>query len=123
MGLIALRFGDKPIVVLVNFNTASASELFTAALQDNGRVHVIGEKTYGKGIGQTLIPVGNGHRLRVTNIMGRTPSGRWLGDAGITVRHSIIPDETVPAPRNLLIGSRNDNQLRAAEEWLDRQIP
>lgn len=115
--------GDKPIVVLVNFNTASASELFTAALQDNGRVHVIGEKTYGKGIGQTLIPVGNGHRLRVTNIMGRTPSGRWLGDAGITVRHSIIPDETVPAPRNLLIGSRNDNQLRAAEEWLDRQIP
>lgn len=115
--------GDKPVVILVNFDTASASELFTAALQDNGRVHVVGVQTYGKGIGQTLIPVGNGHRLRVTNIMGRTPSGRWLGDAGISVRNGVVPDTVVIAPGNLLIGSRNDNQLRAAEEWMRRQIP
>lgn len=115
--------GDKPVVVLVNHNTASASELFTAALQDNHRVHVVGTKTYGKGIGQTLIPVGNGARLRVTNIYGETPSGRWLGDAGITVRYGVIPDTIVSAPHNLLIGSRNDNQLQAAQEWLERQIP
>lgn len=115
--------GNKPVVVLVNFDTASASELFTAALQDNGRVHVIGVRTYGKGIGQTLIPVGNGHRLRVTNIVGHTPSGRWLGDAGISVRHGIVPDTEVTAPRNLLIGSRNDNQLRAAEDYMRSQIP
>lgn len=115
--------GNKPVVILVNFDTASASELFTAALQDNGRVHVVGVQTYGKGIGQTLIPVGNGHRLRVTNIMGHTPSGRWLGDAGISVRNGVVPDTVVTAPGNLLIGSRNDNQLRAAEEWMRRQIP
>jgi carboxyl-terminal processing protease len=115
--------GNKPVVVLVNFDTASASELFTSALQDNGRIHVIGVRTYGKGIGQTLIPVGNGHRLRVTNIVGHTPSGRWLGDAGISVRYGITPDTEVTAPRNLLIGSRNDNQLQAAEEYVRKQIP
>lgn len=115
--------GNKPVVLLVNFDTASASELFASALQDNGRVHVIGVRTYGKGIGQTLIPVGNGNRLRVTNIVGSTPSGRWLGDAGISVRHGVVPDTEVTAPRNLLIGSRNDNQLRAAEEYVRRQIP
>lgn len=114
---------NKPVVVLVNFDTASASELFTSALQDNGRVHVVGVRTYGKGIGQTLIPVGNGHRLRVTNIVGHTPSGRWLGDAGISVRYGVTPDTEVTAPRNLLIGSRNDNQLQAAEDYLRRQIP
>lgn len=115
--------GDKPVVILTNFDTASASELFTAALQDNGRVHVIGTQTYGKGIGQTLIPVGNGHRLRVTNIRGLTPNGRWLGDAGISVRNGVVPDTVVTAPRNLLIGSRNDNQLRAAEEWIRTRTP
>ncbi len=114
---------DKPVVILVNFDTASASELFSAALQDNGRVHIVGVQTYGKGIGQTLIPVGNGHRLRVTNIMGHTPSGRWLGDAGISVRNGVVPDTVVTCSGNLLIGSRNDNQLRAAEEWMRRQIP
>ncbi|HNB21671.1 MAG TPA: S41 family peptidase [Candidatus Melainabacteria bacterium] len=115
--------GNKPVVLLVNFDTASASELFASALQDNGRVHVIGVRTYGKGIGQTLIPVGNGNRLRVTNIVGHTPSGRWLGDAGISVRHGVIPDTEVIAPRNLLIGSSNDNQLRAAEEYIRKQVP
>ncbi len=115
--------GDKPVVILVNHNTASAAELFTAALQDNGRVHVIGMKTYGKGIGQTLIPIGNGARLRVTNIYGFTPSGKWLGDAGITVRHGVEPDTEVRAPWNLLFGSQNDNQLLAAQEWMAKHLP
>lgn len=115
--------GDKPVVILVNHNTASAAELFTAALQDNGRVHVIGMKTYGKGIGQTLIPIGNGARLRVTNIYGFTPSGKWLGDAGITVRHGVEPDTEVRAPWNLLFGSPNDNQLLAAQEWMAKHLP
>ena len=115
--------GNKPVVLLVNFDTASASELFSAALKDNGRVHVIGVRTYGKGIGQTLIPVGNGNRLRVTNIIGHTPSGHWLGDAGISVRNGVVPDTEVIAPGNLLIGSRNDNQLQAAEGWIRKQLP
>lgn len=115
--------GDKPVVILVNHNTASAAELFTAALQDNGRAHVIGMKTYGKGIGQTLIPIGNGARLRVTNIYGFTPSGKWLGDAGITVRHGVTPDTELRGAWNLLFGSHNDNQLQAAQEWMAKHLP
>lgn len=115
--------GGKPVVILTNGGTASAAELFTIALVENGRAYVIGEKTYGKGIGQTLIPVGNGARLRITNIVAYTPKGNWLGDAGITTSNGIVPDLTVVAPANLLYASRNDNQLKAALEYIRTVSP
>lgn len=115
--------GDKPVVVLVNGGTASAAEMFTAALAENGRAYVVGTRTFGKGIGQTLIPVGNGARLRITNLYSYTPKGNWLGDAGMTVANGINPDMTIAAPANLLYASRNDNQLKAAIEHIRKATP
>ena len=114
--------GDRPVVILVNGGTASASELFTAALQDNGRATVVGTRTYGKGIGQTYVPVGNGARLRITNIHGYTPSGRFIGDGGNTTAFGITPDVIVEPSPGMQFGEEGDNQLSAAVEILKRKL-
>ncbi len=114
--------GDRPVVILVNGGTASASELFTAALQDNGRATVVGTRTYGKGIGQTYVPVGNGARLRITNIHGYTPNGRFIGDGGNTTAFGITPDVIVEPNPGMQFGEESDNQLSAAVELLRKKL-
>lgn len=106
--------GDRPVYVLVNGNTASAAEMFTAALQENGRVTVLGTTTFGKGIGQTYVPVANGVRLRVTNLKNYTPKGNWIGDGHQKVIIGIKPDVIVEAQPGLDFGQGNDNQLAEA---------
>jgi carboxyl-terminal processing protease len=110
--------GQRPVVVLVNGGTASASELFTAALQDNGRVTVLGTQTFGKGVGQTYVPVGNGVRLRITNLRTFTPNGRWIGDGGQHVYNGIQPDVIVEADSFAEYGGKGDNQLEQAVKLL-----
>jgi carboxyl-terminal processing protease len=72
-----------PLVVLVNGNTASASEIVTGALQDYGRGTVIGTKTFGKGVVQTVLPLSGGAELKITIASYRTPLGRDINHKGI----------------------------------------
>lgn len=110
--------GNKPLIILVDGGSASASEMFTGALKDHKRAIVVGERTVGKGIGQSVVPMPNGTRLHVTSLRYYTPNGTWLGDAGITVASGIVPDHVVKANKGLERGSANDNQLEFAVRLL-----
>jgi carboxyl-terminal processing protease len=75
------RWRNLPIVVLVNRGTASAAEIIAGALQDHDRALVVGDTTYGKGIVQTLFPLGPEVALRITTARWYTPSGRSIQGA------------------------------------------
>jgi carboxyl-terminal processing protease len=79
-----------PVVVLVDAGSASAAEIVAAALQEHHRAIVMGERTFGKGSVQTLLPVGGDTALRLTTARYYTPSGRSVQEGGIT------PDIEVP---------------------------
>ncbi|MEN6319133.1 MAG: S41 family peptidase [Syntrophaceae bacterium] len=85
-----------PIVILANEGTASAAEIVSGALQDNGRAIVIGTQTFGKGSVQTVIPLENGSALKLTTAKYYTPNGRSIQAEGIkpdiVVKH-IRPSE------------------------------
>ncbi len=83
----------KPIVVLVNGGSASASEIVAGALQDHGRALVLGTKSFGKGSVQTIIPIGREGALKLTTALYYTPEGRSIQASGI------IPDVEVPQGR------------------------
>ncbi len=72
-----------PIVVLVNEGTASASEIVAGALQDDNRAVIMGNRTFGKGSVQTIIPLANGAALKLTTARYYTPSGRSIQAEGI----------------------------------------
>jgi carboxyl-terminal processing protease len=75
---------DLPMVVLVNQNSASASEIVAGALQENGRAKVIGEKTYGKGVAQNVIPLSDGGQLLLVAFEWLTPKRNSIQAEGIT---------------------------------------
>lgn len=80
---------NAPLVVLVNQGTASASEILAGALQDNGRAKLVGEKTFGKGLIQSLFELGDGSGMAVTVAKYETPSHKDIH------KHGILPDVTV----------------------------
>lgn len=99
-----------PTVVLVNAGSASAAEITTLALRDNHAAYVIGEKSYGKGVVQAVLPFSDGSELKVTIAKWYSPSGKNINHTGIT------PDQTVTEPANAT--PDNDPQLQAAETYL-----
>lgn len=77
------RAHGKPIVVLINGGSASASEIVSGALQDHKRAVIVGTKSFGKGSVQTIIPVNGGGAMRLTTARYYTPSGRSIQALGI----------------------------------------
>lgn len=106
---------NKPVVILVNEKSASASELLTGAFKDNNEAYVIGTQTYGKGIGQTTTRSGlpEDSWLKVTTFKYFTPNGTWVGDAGSN-KIGLTPHQVVPLTADTEMNSAADNQLQAA---------
>ena len=101
----------KPLVVLVNGYSASASEIVTGALKDHQRAEVIGMRTFGKGLVQTTVPLGNGAALHLTIAVYLTPNGTDINKKGI------VPDIVVRDDPK----TKKDEQLQAALKYLTGQ--
>ena len=97
-----------PLVVLVNGNTASASEIVTGALQDDRRATVIGTRTFGKGVVQTVLPLPGGASLKITIAAYLTPRGRDINHKGLQ------PDIVVSQPA----GTTADRALQRALRFI-----
>ncbi len=106
------RSGDgvkgKPVIVLINNGSASASEIFAGALKDHKRAIILGENSYGKGSVQSIIPLNNGGGIRLTISKYYLPSGKSISDVGVS------PDIIVEEQDKFELDTDNDNQLKYA---------
>jgi len=107
------RRGDeikgKPIIILINNGSASASEIFAGALKDHKRAIILGENSYGKGSVQSIIPLRNGGGMRLTISKYYLPSGKSISEVGVTP--DILVEE---GGDDFKIRSEKDNQLNYA---------
>jgi carboxyl-terminal processing protease len=101
-----------PMVVLVNGNSASASEILAGALKDNKRAVLIGEKTYGKGLVQTVFPLRDGGALKLTTQKYFTPDGTDINKIGINPDYVVKNSET----------EGQDQQMDRAMQIIKEQI-
>jgi carboxyl-terminal processing protease len=105
--------GSVPVVVLVNRNTASSSEIVTGALQDRRRALVVGTRTYGKGVFQEVTEMPNGGALDITVGQYFLPSGRNIGGRGVREGDGITPDVHAEDNPNTIRDEGLDAALRA----------
>lgn len=104
---------DIPLVVLVNGNSASASEIFAGAMKDTGKAKLVGTTTYGKGIVQSVIPLSDGTAIKLTVAKYFTPNGNDIHEVGIE------PDYVV----ELADGRENAVNLERSEDLqLDKAL-
>ncbi|MEM7713226.1 MAG: S41 family peptidase, partial [Cyanobacteria bacterium P01_A01_bin.68] len=109
---------QDPLVVLVNQGTASASEILAGALQDNKRATLLGEKTFGKGLIQSLFELSDGSGLAVTIAKYETPNHRDINKLGITP-DKVISSEPITINQ---IGTSDDVQYQAAVKLLESKV-
>jgi len=116
------KYDDIPMVVLVNGDTASASEILAGAIQDDGRGQLVGTQTYGKGVVQSILDMPySGGGVKLTSSIYYTPKGRNINGIGLT------PDAVVELPEDVLNGTASltretDTQLTRAVEILNAQL-
>ena len=105
----------KPLAVLVNGNSASASEIYSGAIQDYGIGKIVGTQTYGKGVVQQIFDLDDGTAVKLTIAEYFTPKGRSINGKGITpdVKIKYQSDEENPDA---------DNQLEKAVETVKAQM-
>jgi len=107
------KISGKPLIVLINNGSASASEIVAGALQDQKRAVLLGEATYGKGSVQSIIPLKNRGAIRLTVSKYYLPSGKSISEVGV------IPDIRVEAEgEEFSISTDTDNQLNYAIKLL-----
>ena len=105
---------SNTLVVLINYGSASASEIVAGALQDHKRAILIGESTYGKGSVQSIIPLKNNGAIRLTVSKYYLPSGKSISDVGVT------PDiEVDESSDEFRLNTETDNQLSFALKLLN----
>ena len=106
--------GGKPLIVLINYGSASASEIVAGALKDHKRAIILGENSYGKGSVQSIIPLRNEGAIRLTIAKYYLPSGTSISEVGVT------PDIEINEEGNeFKIKSETDNQLNYALKLLN----
>ena len=102
------------MVVLINYGSASASEIVAGALQDHKRAVLIGESTYGKGSVQSIIPLQNDGAIRLTVSKYYLPSGKSISEIGVD------PDiEVAESTNEFRLDTDTDNQLELAVKLLN----
>ena len=107
------KINGKPLIVLINNGSASASEIVAGALQDHKRAVLLGETTYGKGSVQSIIPLKNKGAIRLTVSKYYLPSGKSISEIGV------LPDIRVEEDgEEFLINTTTDNQLNYAIKLL-----
>ena len=107
------EINGKPLIVITNNGSASASEIVSGALKDHKRAIILGERTYGKGSVQSIIPLKNGGGLRLTISKYYLPSGESISEVGV------LPDIFVEENgKNFKIDTNTDNQLKYAVDLL-----
>ena len=107
------KLNGKPLIVLINNGSASASEIVAGALKDHKRAIILGRKTYGKGSVQSIIPLSDGGGMRLTVSKYYLPSGKSISEVGVD------PDILVEESEDdFKINSKSDNQLDYAVKLL-----
>lgn len=109
---------DVPIVLLVNGNTASASEIMTGCLKDYGKAEVVGTTTYGKGIVQSILPLTDGSAIKFTIAEYFTPKGTSIHKKGITPDVEVEMSEE--QQKKAAESEKEDTQLQKALELLKK---
>lgn len=112
------EYFDKPVVILINGNTASASEVFTGAIQDYNAGTVVGTTSFGKGIVQSVIPLKDGSAIKLTTSKYFTPNGRNIHGTGLEPDVEVELDEALK--NKIVVTKKEDNQLQAAIEEMKK---
>ena len=111
----------RPVVVLVNNSSASASEIFSGAVKDNDAATLVGKSTFGKGIGQETFSVSSQHSFKMTTFRFTSPDGTWPGDAR-SKKYGITPDVDIYTGSWVKMGSDSDLQLKKGVEVLNEAL-
>lgn len=110
---------DVPVVLLMNGTSASASEILAGALKDNGKVTIVGEKSYGKGVIQELLTLKDGSGLKITTNEYYTPNHNKINKIGITPDVEVVLSDELK--EKLVLEEKEDTQLQKAIEILNKK--